>query len=427
MNDRQPAKVLFLIDKQSHCDRFVSLLGDLGFEFKWERVEDVETLKKLHEEEIFDLILYWHQRKLVDEIELVKYLAGAEQELALILMADTLEPRDYIQAGKMHAADVINTGLPAQFAYVLRRELTSVHVRRKLSKAICDLTEDRIFDESEIDTHVELNDMSDVIDTIDDAIRNNKFDLIFQPIIAVQNDGYDNFEVFMRIRHKGDFLRPEMFMPVAKAYGLMPSIDRWVIPNAIKRYKAEIEVRKIRKNTKRKLRFFLNISGHTLADESVMAQLITEIAKARLEPDSLVLEVGKHAIQTRLPQVKALNQSIMKLKQKFAIDHYEENDNSLNYLKHISADFLKIDNSVLDNLNLDFDKQQAVRGILEKAKENNISVIASQVDKPDILPTLYGFGVQYVQGYIIGEPGTRLEYQALDDTTLTGSFERVVI
>jgi EAL domain-containing protein (putative c-di-GMP-specific phosphodiesterase class I) len=427
MNDQQPAKVLFLIDKQSHCDRFVSLLGDLGFEFEWRRVEDIETLKKLHEEEIYDLVLYWHQRKLVDEIELVKCLTGMELELALILMADNIEPRDYIQAGKLHAADVINAGMPAQFAYVVRREIASVHVRRKLSKAIYDLTEDRIFDESEIDTHVETDNMNEVIETIDDAIKNNKFDLIFQPIVAVQNDGYDNFEVFMRIRHKGDFLKPEVFMPVAQVYGLMPAIDKWVIPNAIKRYKAESEVRKIRKHTKRKLRFFLNISGNTLMDESTMAHLITEIAKARLEPDALVIEVDKQTIQTRLPQVKALNQSIKKLKLGFAIDHYEVNDNSLNYLKHLSVDFLKIDKTVLDNLNLEFDKQQAVRGIIEKANENKIAVIASQVGNTDILPTLYGFGVHYVQGYVIGEPGTRLEYQALDESTLTGSFEKVIV
>jgi EAL domain-containing protein (putative c-di-GMP-specific phosphodiesterase class I) len=427
MNDQQPAKVLFLIDKQSHCDRFVSLLGDLGFEFEWRRVEDIETIKKLHEEEIYDLVLYWHQRKLVDEIELVKCLAGMELELALILMADNIEPRDYIHAGKLHAADVINAGMPAQFAYVVRRELASVHIRRKLSKAICDLTEDRIFDESEIDIHVETDNMDEVIETIDDAIKNNKFDLIFQPIVAVQNDGYDNFEVFMRIRHKGDFLKPEVFMPVAQVYGLMPAIDKWVIPNAIKRYKAESEVRNIRKNTKRKLRFFLNISGNTLMDESAMAHLITEIAKAKLAPDSLVIEIDKQTIQTRLPQVKALNQSIKKLNFGFAIDHYEANDNSLNYLKHITVDFLKIGKTVLENLNTEFDKLQAVRGIVEKARENKIAVIATQVDNADILPTLYSVGVNYVQGYIIGEPGTRLEYQALDENTLTGSFERVIV
>ena len=282
MNDKQPAKILFLIDKQSHCDRFAGLLGDIEPGVDWRWIKDIQSLKDFHKEETCDLVLYWHQRNLVDESELVKCIESLEEGPVLILVADHIEPRDFIHAGKLNAADVINAGMLAQFAFVVRRELASVHTRRKLVKAIDDLTGERIVDESTLDTHVEVGNMNEVVEILDDAIKNNKFELLFQPIVAVQNDGCDNFEAFLRIRHKGDFIRPDDFLPVAKKYGLMPPIDKWVVKNAVRRYKAEQEVRKIRKNTDRQLKLFINVSGHSLADEEAIGIIVTEIVQAKL-------------------------------------------------------------------------------------------------------------------------------------------------
>ena len=426
MNDKKPARLLFLIDKKSHCDRFAGLLGDLEFGVEWRWIKDLESLSAVQKKKPFDLILYWHQRSFIDESELISILESFEEQPALILIADHIEPRDYIHAVKLNAADVINVGMLAQFAFVIRRELASIYTRRKLVRAIDNFADQQIVDESEFDTNVEVSNMGEVVQTIDDALKNNKFELLFQPIVGVQDDGCDNYEIFLRIRHKGDFIRPGEFLPVAEKYGLMPAVDRWVVQNAIKRFKAEEEVKKIRKQESRRLRFFLNISGYSLVDEVIMANIITEIVQAKLSAGSFVIEVDKKTVLSRLQKVKSLNQNIKKLKLEFAIDHYEQRDNSLNYLKHISLDFMKINGELLNDIHKDQTKKNDVRDIVNKARENKIKVIASQVENAEILPILYGLGVDYVQGYSISEPSTRLEYQLLD-TTLTGSIEKVVI
>lgn len=424
MNENQSVNILFLIDKQSECDRIANLLGDLEFEIEWHWADSLKTLREYQDRNPCDLLLYWHQRKLVDESELTGYLDLIEDDPALILVADQTGPRDFIHASQLNAVDVINAGILAQFAFVVRREVASIYTRRKLEQAIEEITGERILDESTLDTHVEIASMSEVVEVIDDALKNNKFELLFQPIVAVQNDGYENYEIFLRIRHKGDFLKPADFIPTAEKYDLMPSIDEWVVNNAIKRFKAEEEVRKIRKLDEMPLRFFINISPYSLEKEDVMKKIISDVIFAKLSPGRFVFEVDKNAVLNRLKQVKLLNQSVKKLNLEFALDHYEQKDNKLNYLKHIALDYLKVDGEILNLVHKEPAKAEAVREIVQKARENNIKVIASQVENADALPVLYGLGVDYTQGFLIGEPGTRLEYQGFD-TTITATVEQI--
>lgn len=427
MNDNETAKILFLIDKQSDCDRFAELLKDFEYPVDWHWVKDVNAFLKIHKQKGSDLLLYWHQRNIIDDASLYDAIHKIDSPPILIYVADHLAPRDFINAMKNGASDVINAGMPAQYAFVIRREMASIHTRRKLEAAIDQITSERIIDESKLDTGVESSNMGGMVQTIDDALKNEKFELIFQPIIAVHDDGCDNYEVFSRIpREDGSFIKPHEFLPVAEQYGLMPAIDRWVVNNAVKRFKAEEQVKKIRKKDQRKLRFFLNISGHSLVDEVIMGNIITEIVKARFDPGTFVIEVDKKTILSRLQKVKSLNANIKKLKLEFAIDHYEASDNSLNYLKHISLDYIKVNNSVTQDMEKTPEKREALKTIIEKARENKVRVVASQVEHAGLLPVLYELGVDYIQGYVIAEPGKRLEHPNLDDT-IEPSAENIVI
>ncbi|HAR76328.1 MAG TPA: phosphodiesterase, partial [Psychrobacter sp.] len=77
-----------------------------------------------------------------------------------------------------------------------------------------------------------------------DAITNNRFQLLFQPIYDINNDRSDFFEVYLRLplaNADNTILTPDQFMAVAKSHQLLEKIDRWVLINACKRIN---EVRK---------------------------------------------------------------------------------------------------------------------------------------------------------------------------------------
>jgi EAL domain-containing protein (putative c-di-GMP-specific phosphodiesterase class I) len=379
-------------------------------------LENLDTLPALQTAKRLDLLVYLHQRNPVDDKRLVQILKKMDDPPALILIADHLTPQDYILASRLGACEVVNAAMPAQFTFVIRREFAALEARRRLNEAVRQMRENQIVDETHLEPAAETGGMGEMVEVIDDALKNNRLELLFQPIMAVEDDGHDNFEIFLRIKQGDDFIMPEDFLPTAEQFGLMPAIDRWVVKNAIRRFKAEEQVKMIKKQTQRGLRFFLNISGHSLVDEVIMSNIILEIASAKLNPGNFVIEVDKNTILSRLQKTKSLNQNVKKLKLEFAIDFFEESDISLNYIKHLELDYLKLSRNVVTDIHKNPDKKNAIREIVKKARENNIRVVATQVENAEVLPSLYELGVDYIQGYVIAEPGPRLSAAILDTT-----------
>jgi EAL domain-containing protein (putative c-di-GMP-specific phosphodiesterase class I) len=414
MSEKETAHVIFITDKKDDYEKLSGLLKDFEFDIEIYVCASVKDLKSYHAEKGCELLVYWHKTAAIEEKEISTFMKAVSADPpGLILVAAEISPADYVQVAALQAADIVNSEVPAQFPFVIKREIKNVRTKRKLRKVVRKLEDETVADITEYEITDGGEDLAPMVSTIDQALKANRMELLFQPILAVQPDGYDNYEIFLRIRNNNDYVMPKNFLPVAEQYGLMPAIDRWVIKNSIVRFKAEQQVRQIKKQG-RPLRFFVNISGHSLVDEVIMGGIITEIVSAKLEQGGFVLEVNKNTILSRLQKVKSLNQNIKKLKLQFAIDHYEESDIALDYLRHIDLDYIKLNKDLMQGVQADKKKREAIRAIVKKARESNIKVIASQVEDASVLPLLYEVGVDYIQGYLIAEPGTRLERAVID-------------
>ncbi len=414
MEEPRKAKLAFITDNEQEFSQLTALLTDIEMPVEFEINRDLNDIEKRYKE--YDLLIYWPDKKLLDEARLERFLGDFEDPPGLILMVADARPQDYIRAAKLHGGDVVNVGFTAHFVFAVQREIINVATRRRLRDVVNRLEESCVVDETELHEPIGVKPMTAMVGLIDEALKNDGLELMFQPIIAVEDDGYDNYEIFLRIKNRDNDILPDQFLPVAEKYGLMPAIDRWVVQHAIYRFKAEQEVKRVRKNDDRKLRFFLNISGHSLVDEFIIGNIIAEIVGAKLKPGSIVIEVDKNTVLSRLQKAKSLNKNIKKLKLEFAIDHYEQSDNSLNYLRHIVLDYIKLSHEVIHDIHKEPEKRDSVREIMQKARENGIKVIASQIDDADTLPTLYDLGVDYIQGFAIAEPATRLEALVMDAT-----------
>jgi EAL domain-containing protein (putative c-di-GMP-specific phosphodiesterase class I) len=414
MSEKETAHVIFITDRKDDYEKLSAMLKDFEFDIEIYVCASVKDLKSYHADKGCELLVYWHKTAAVEEKEIVTFMKAVSADPpGLVLVAAGISPADYVQVAALQAADIVNSEVPAQFPFVIKREIKNVRTKRKLRKVVRKLEDETVADITEYELSEEGEDLAPMVSTIDQALKSNRLELLFQPILAVQPDGYDNYEIFLRIRNNDDYVMPKNFLPVAEQYGLMPAIDRWVVKNSIVRFKAEQQVRQIKKQG-RPLRFFVNISGHSLVDEVIMGGIITEIVSAKLDPGGFVLEVNKNTILSRLQKVKSLNQNIKKLKLQFAIDHYEESDIALDYLRHIDLDYIKLNKEIMDGVQGDKQKREAIREIVKKARSSNIKVIASQVEDAAVLPLLYEVGVDYIQGYLIAEPGTRLERAVID-------------
>jgi EAL domain-containing protein (putative c-di-GMP-specific phosphodiesterase class I) len=258
-----------------------------------------------------------------------------------------------------------------------------------------------------------------LVNDVNQALEHDNFELVYQPILAVHDHSVDNYEVFLRLRRDGKLMLPEEFFPEAAKYGLMTAIDCWVVNHAITRLNEEedqrLAVAKKTRTVPRKVRMFINVSGFSLVDKGVLSKLVRTMIAADAGPERIVVDVDKHTVLTRLENAKTLNRNVKKLKLEFALNHYTEQDNSLNYLKHISIDYLKLQSELIDNLESDRRNQRGVKAIVERARENGIKTMACRVESMATMSYLYQVGIDYMQGYAIAEPGSMLEQEVFKD------------
>ena len=142
--------------------------------------------------------------------------------------------------------------------------------------------------------------------TLRDSLEKNRFRLYCQPIMPLSpgTDTSVRYEFLLRmVDAEGELVRPREFIPAAERYGLMSSIDRWVIRSAF-RHLAEtsggISQRKI----------FINLSANSLDDDSLPDYLSKQFDEFPVSPESVCLEIS------RRPQHSAILATFLNSSQK---------------------------------------------------------------------------------------------------------------
>jgi len=401
-----PATILVASQGKGDVSRVNELLTETQLNVRSRACADVEQLRAACRENAPDLIACRIESDGQTLAEIERLRDGMEAPPGLVLLVEGAQPDDYLRAGKAAAGNVADLELPAQFDFVVRREIENTRLQRQYREALHKLESDHVIDDSVFERPEDLDTLPPIAATIDDALNRENLELLFQPILSVGGNDYENHEIFLRILSDDGYLMPGDFMRTAERYGLMPAIDRWVVQEAILRFNQE---QKKRGQAAAPLRFFINLSLHSLVDPIAINQIIKSISEADLPPGSFVIEVDKDTILTRLRISKSLNRSVKKMRLQFSMDHYDVSDNKLNYAKHIELDFIKLNQSLVRRIHDKPDHFGSVREIVETAHRAGIEVIASQVESAKELAVLFEAGVDHIQGYLIAEPSQNLQ------------------
>ncbi|VAW60272.1 hypothetical protein MNBD_GAMMA08-1304 [hydrothermal vent metagenome] len=243
------------------------------------------------------------------------------------------------------------------------------------------------------------------------ALKNNRFILNFQPVISLHGDTDERYEVFVRMLGKNDeIIPPADFLPAADRTGMSIAIDRWVLLTTI------TTITKCWKEGKRTL-FFVKLAANSLKDDSLMNWLKDQLKKYNVPKNSLIFEVKESVAVTNLKYTAELAKSLQELNCGFALDDFGSGSNPFELLKHIPADYLKLERSFMEELSTSTENQEAVKAITEKAMEMNKLTIAQCVQDATSLSVLWGMGINFIQGNFLQEPLPVLDY---DFTSMAG-------
>lgn len=233
---------------------------------------------------------------------------------------------------------------------------------------------------------------------IREALAENKFKLLFQPVMAIDNYEINRYEALIRMDgDEGDLITPNHFIPIAESMGLIHDIDLWVVKHAF-------EILHNLPESHSNLALNINLSSHAFQDPALLPLVQEKLDETGIEAKRIVFEITETAAVANYEQTRDMVISLRKLGCGFALDDFGAGFNSFNYLKHFPVDYLKIDGSFITNLINDPVDQTLVKSMIKIARTLGKQTVAEFVEDAEVLKMLQNYGVDYAQGYYIGRP-----------------------
>lgn len=236
------------------------------------------------------------------------------------------------------------------------------------------------------------------------ALEEKRLFLVYQPVASLLGDPRERYEVRLRLKSEdGEIIQPQDFLPHAEQLGLMPMLDRWVLHTALK---ALAEVRRRGQDTK----IFVKVSGPTLEDPGFIGFVASQLKTQGIEGDRLTFQLQEPIAVTQLNQAKQFYRSLRELRCALCLDHFGSGLNPFQLVKHLPADYLKIDRALTRDLASNEESRQAVQQIIDNAHAIQKRVIVGYMEDAASLAMLWQMQGDFVQGNFLSAPETTMSY-----------------
>ena len=234
---------------------------------------------------------------------------------------------------------------------------------------------------------------------LNNALENDQLVLYAQSISSLGDESADHYEILLRLKDDdGGTVPPGAFLPAAERYNLSTKLDSWVLEHCLQillEQPAFIE----------QIEFIsINLSGPSLADQRFLAFAQSSIKASGIQPAKLCFEITETAAISNLNLAIAFIGAMRELGCRFALDDFGSGLSSFGYLKNLPVDYLKIDGMFVRDIVDNPIDHAMVKSINEIGQVMGMQTIAEFVENDEIKSMLEDIGVNYAQGYGIGEP-----------------------
>jgi len=250
------------------------------------------------------------------------------------------------------------------------------------------------------------DDASRVGQLIEQALENDSFKLVYQPIVSLQGDTREHYAVLTRLLDEENAeILPDDFIDHAKCLKLMSKIDRWVIKHAL------TELSKQR-NQGHKTKFFINISISGIQDDSLLLWICDCLRELNAKGAWVIFQLRETDIRAHTQSAKKLIEGLKKIRCQIAIARFGLAPNNELLLKHMPIDYIKMDQSLTNGLCQSQEKQDKLGEINRAVQSFNIKSIAMGVEDANSLAVLWTVGINYIQGYFMQRPSESITYDS---------------
>ena len=251
---------------------------------------------------------------------------------------------------------------------------------------------------------------------LEDALRSDRFQLHFQPIMPLQDDCDKglHYEVLLRvIDESGEIMAPGELLNAAEQFDMATRVDNWVV-NAVFDW-----LTKHPDHLKQLSLCSINLSGASIGDPNFLIFLKEKLQDSEIPLEKISFEVTENAAIKNMLKARDFIDTIKKYGCKFALDDFGSGHSSFAYLKDLPVDILKIDGVFVKGIHLESVNYAMVKAINDVGQVMKMKTIAEYVENEEICNSLKEIGVDYGQGYYFGKSENLDEVIVVDATVAT--------
>jgi diguanylate cyclase (GGDEF)-like protein/PAS domain S-box-containing protein len=242
-----------------------------------------------------------------------------------------------------------------------------------------------------------------------DALKNNSFNLLFQPLINLKGDEQEHYETLLRLPlangeelSAGDFLNSSTVSEDIKR-----KIDRWVILHATKLLS---EHRQQSLNT----RIFVNLSAASLMDNTLSSWIGVALNAAKLENDAVIFQFNEEDATKFLTQAQEFTAKLKANNYVCSLSRFGCSLKPFQTLKNLTLDYVKVDGSFTNELNQP-EALDTLKQMLADLHEQELKTIVPLVESASAVAALWQLGTHFIQGYYVQAPQAGMSYNFSDD------------
>jgi diguanylate cyclase (GGDEF)-like protein/PAS domain S-box-containing protein len=241
------------------------------------------------------------------------------------------------------------------------------------------------------------------------ALENKEFEVWYQPIYRLATGEIEGFEALLRWRRAdGEWVPTTDFLPTAEETGLIVPIGLFVLEQACRQLSHWAETVPGAMPS-----IDVNLSARQFRDPNLLTSLAQLLAKWKISPGQLRLEVSEAAVNQDPESALVVFQGLADLKLSAALDNFGAGLASMNHFIRLPIDLVKVDRRLIAYLPIPGKQAAVLQTIFDLGRMLDVSMLAEGIERREQLDALLKFGCDLGQGHLFSAPVSQEKAKAL--------------
>lgn len=243
---------------------------------------------------------------------------------------------------------------------------------------------------------------------LNNAITNQEFVLLYQPIVDMNIGKLSGVEALIRWIHpEQGVISPMEFIPLAEEIGLIEDIEKWVIKTAFLQKKAWEDQGKESAH----LMMSINISGKSFMKYGFVNEIRNLLMETKINSNEIQFEITETFFIENLSLSEKIINNLSNMGILIALDDFGTGYSSLTYLKKLPIDVVKLDKDFVKGIVNKGEDSVIVESVIKLTHDLGLTIIAEGIETNAQLSKLKSYDCDYGQGYLFDKPvsSTKIE------------------